>query len=320
MDKKNSLNSNISKQSTFFSGNHGFFLSFLSQIWWGFSPLYLRLIKDVNAIEIIAQRVLWTLPIMMLSVSLFEGLHVVRSALTKPQVLLRLIINAGILSIHWFLFIYASISGKSLEASFGMFMCPLISILIGAILLKDPLSPSQILPIGLIAIAIAIMFIRIGNLPWLSLGIAGTWVVYSFCRKTIPAGPNSGFLLEMIVLTIPAIFITFGLEKVTGEKIYFLTSISHTMLLLGYGLSSGLGFCIFSYAIKITRLSYIGIMGYISPTIMFINTAFLLKQSVSPEETIVFILVICASVIYAIPAYLDARKKESDEDTSLKKS
>ncbi|MBA5724019.1 EamA family transporter [Candidatus Liberibacter sp.] len=294
-------------------------MSLLVHVWWGFSPLYFRFISDTNAIEIIAHRVLWSLPSIALAVMFSEGLHAVKSIIKNPIVLLRIVINAGLLALYWFLFTYTTIS-QPLEVSLGLFISSLLSISLGTILLKEPLKRSQIIPICLIVIAIGIMSTGVGGLPWLSLAIAGVRSIYFFYRKTIPADPNSGLLIEMIVLSIPAAVIAFGFTKITGGKSGFLNNSSYTILLIGYSAISGFFACIFSYAIKITKLSYIGIMGYITPTIIFMDTVFLLKKSVSLEEIIAFSLVICASAIYAIPAYLDARKKERDEDNSLKKS
>ncbi|MBA5724017.1 EamA family transporter RarD [Candidatus Liberibacter sp.] len=310
MIKQNSLNSGISKQSKAIGGSHGVIISFLTYICWGFVPLYMRFMSEINVIEIIAHRVLWSLPAIALAVAFFEGLHAVKSICKNPQVLLKIMINAMILAAHWGLYIYSVVSGNLLKASLAFFISPLLSISLGTILLKEPLKRSQIIPIGLIVVAIGIMSTGVGGLPWLSLAIAGTWSIYAFFRKTIPADPNSGFLLEMIALSIPATVIAFGFTKIVGESSYFVKDTHYAMLLIGYGLINGILFCTFSYALKITRLSYIGIMEYIAPTIMLINTIFLLKQSVSPIEIVAFSIVMCASVIYAIPAYLDACNKE----------
>ncbi|AHA28323.1 putative permease [Candidatus Liberibacter americanus str. Sao Paulo] len=269
---------------------------------WGLTPLYTQFLEHVPYFEVIIHRVLWSLPGVFLAFRCFSGdMASLKYTVKNTKVLLMLILSATLLACHWGVFIYALLAGRGFETSLSFFITPIISIALGTLFLKEKMSKMQVAATIITVTALLIMTFYKG-LPFLSLSIAITWSSYCFTRKTIAAKSIDGFLLEMFFLSIPSIIIAVWLYN-KGES-HFLNGFSDTMLLVGYGIINSIVFCVFSYAIKITKLSTVGIMEYLAPIVMMINTIFVLKQPISKIDIIVFILIFVSLLIYILPVVL----------------
>jgi chloramphenicol-sensitive protein RarD len=191
----------------------------------------------------------------------------------------------------------------------GYFINPLISIFMGAVLLKEKLRPMQIAAIGLAAVAVVVLAFDGGGLPWIALTLAFSWAFYAFLRKTLPLGPNQGFLLEVLILSVPAILYILYLELITGEGHFIETGWGDTALLLGCGLVTAAPLMIYANGAKLLKLSTIGIMQYIAPTMIFLIAVFAFHEPLSPIKLGSFVLIWLALALYTVAMLRQLRDK-----------
>ena len=129
----------------------------------------------------------------------------IRVALTSPRMLAMGCITAALVSINWGIYVWTISAGQAMEAALGYYINPLFSVFLGFVLLKERLNPLQWVAIALVIVAVCVLAFDAGRLPWASIGLTLTWGLYAFFKKWLPIGPNQGFLLEVLILTTPAL-------------------------------------------------------------------------------------------------------------------
>ena len=276
----------------------GFGFALTAYLFWGFLPLYMKAMAHIPAMEIIAHRIFWSVPVAAIVLLVLGRLGDMRVALSNPRTIAMASLTATLITINWGTYVWAIGTGHSLDAALGYFINPLFSIALGALLLKEKLAPTQIVAIGLAAAAVIILTIESGTLPWVALTLTFSWGFYAFFRKTLPVGPNQGFFLEVLLLCIPATLYILYLEA-NGEGHLYRTGVSDTALLLGCGLVTALPLMIFANGAKLLRMSTIGIMQYIVPTMVFLIAVFLFKEPFGTTQMIAFSLIWAGLVLYS---------------------
>ncbi|HGG04411.1 MAG TPA: EamA family transporter RarD, partial [Aliiroseovarius sp.] len=194
----------------------------------------------------------------------------------------------------------------ALDAALGYYINPLFSIALGAVLLGERLTRAQMFAVGLAAAAVVILTIAAGSLPWVAVSLTVTWGFYAFFKKSLPVGPNQGFLLEVLILLFPALGYLVWLTY-TGQNHFFDTT-SNTWLLLGAGLVTAVPLITYANGAKGLRLSTIGIMQYIAPTMIFLIAVFLFDEPFTPARMIAFPMIWTALVIYSVSMFRSRRR------------
>ncbi|MBL0371192.1 EamA family transporter RarD [Rhizobium sp. KVB221] len=279
----------------------GFLFALTAYLLWGVLPLYLHEVGHIPAAEVVAHRIIWSLPIAGLVLVAIGRTADVRKAIMNPAMLGMACITAAFVTVNWSIYVYAIGSGHALEGALGYYINPLISVVIGALLLGERLRGPQMIAIGLAAIAVAILAYDAGGLPWISLGLAFSWGFYAYFRKTLPIGPNQGFFLEVLILTIPALAYIIYAES-TGSG-HFLTGLSNndTWLLLFSGVATAVPLMIYANGAKRLKLSTIGIMQYIAPTMVFVIAVFVFDEPFGNTKLVAFCLIWAALAVYSLP-------------------
>ncbi|ATN33740.1 protein RarD [Rhizobium sp. ACO-34A] len=286
----------------------GFAFALTAYVIWGFLPLFMKAVAHIPPTEVIAHRVIWSIPIAAGVLLILRRTDDLKAALRSPRIILMAALTATLISINWGLYVWSIGAGRALDTALGYFINPLFSVFLGAVLLKEKLKPAQIAAIALAAIAVAILTVEAGTLPWVSLGLTVTWGFYAFFRKTLPIGPNQGFLLEVLLLSLPALAYMIYLG-VSGQSHFFTTSSTDTILLLSSGVITACPLIIYANGAKLLRLSTIGIMQYIAPTMIFLIAVFLFKEPLGTARTIAFPLIWAALVLYSLPMIRDYRRR-----------
>lgn len=286
----------------------GFAFALTAYVIWGFLPLFMKAVAHIPPTEVIAHRVIWSVPIAAGVLLILRRTDDLKAALRSPRIILMAAVTATLISINWGLYVWAIGAGRALDTALGYFINPLFSVFLGAVLLKEKLKPTQIAAIALAAIAVTILTVEAGTLPWVSLGLTVTWGFYAFFRKTLPIGPNQGFLLEVLLLSLPALAYMIYLG-VSGQSHFFTTSSTDTILLLSSGLVTACPLIIYANGAKLLRLSTIGIMQYIAPTMIFLIAVFLFKEPLGTARTVAFPLIWAALVLYSLPMIQDYRRR-----------
>jgi chloramphenicol-sensitive protein RarD len=164
--------------------------------------------------------------------------------------------------------------------------------------LKEKLRPAQIGAIVLAGLAVVVLAVDSGGVPWVSLTLTISWGLYALFRKTLPLGPNQGFFLEVLILSVPAFFYILYLELGSGTGHLYRTGWADTALLLGCGVVTAVPLMIYANGAKLLKLSTIGIMQYIAPTMIFLIAVFIFKEPLGTARMIAFPLIWAGLFLY----------------------
>lgn len=278
----------------------GFAFALAAYFLWGFLPLFMKAIAHIPAPEIIAHRIIWSIPVagaVLIATGRTADLKV---ALRSPRTLAMAALTASIITINWGIYVWSIAAGRALESALGYYINPLFSVFLGAVLLREKLSTSQWVAIGLAVCAVAILTVEAGGLPWVSLGLAVSWGFYAFFRKTLPVGPNQGFLLEVMLLSVPAIAYI-GYVETSGQGHFGDTGYVDVLWLLACGLITAVPLILYANGAKLLRLSTIGIMQYIAPTMIFIIAVFVFKEPFGLSQLVAFAFIWAALLVFTWP-------------------
>ncbi len=287
----------------------GFAFALTAYLLWGFLPFYMKAVEHIPALEVIAHRILWSVPIagaVLLAIGRTADL---KAALRSPRVLAMACVTAALITINWAFSVWAIANDRALDTALGYFINPLVSIFMGAVMLKERLNPVQIAAIGLAALAVAILTYDAGTLPWVALGLAFSWGFYAFFRKTLPVGPNQGFFLEVLLLSLPALGYVIYVEA-TGQGHFLAGNLYDSVVLACAGLVTAVPLMIYANGAKLLKLSTIGIMQYIAPTMIFVIAVFIFKEPFGTAKMIAFPLIWLALALYTASMIRQYRQQE----------
>ncbi|UWR39701.1 EamA family transporter RarD [Phaeobacter inhibens] len=273
---------------------------------WGFLPLYMKALAHMPAAEVVAHRVIWSVPVAGALLIILRRTRDLRAALTSPRVLMMGAVTAALISVNWGIYVWSIATGHALDAALGYYINPLFSVMLGAVLLGERLSPAQLVAIGLAALAVLVLALDAGRLPWAAIGLTLSWGFYAFFKKSLPVGPNQGFMLEVLILTPPAL-VYLAYLTVTGGA-HFGGDFGDTALLLGCGVVTAVPLITYANGAKLLRLSTIGILQYIAPTMIFLAAVFVFGEEFGRARMIVFPMIWLALVIYSVSLLRQMRR------------
>jgi chloramphenicol-sensitive protein RarD len=275
----------------------GFLFALAAYLMWGFLPLYMKAMAHIGTVEVLAHRVIWSVPVALLILRWLGRTADLKAALGNPRMLGMAAATAALISVNWGIYVWAIQTGRALDAALGYYINPLFSVLLGAVLLRERLSGAQKAAIALAALAVAILTWEAGRLPVVALSLTLTWGFYAYFKKSLPIGPNQGFALEVLLLLPLAVGYALWLGARGGDA--FLTGSRADMaLLLGCGVVTAVPLMVYANGAKLLRLSTIGIMQYIAPTMIFLTAVFLFGEEFGRAQAIAFPMIWAALVLY----------------------
>ena len=273
---------------------------------WGFLPLYMKLVDHIPAVEVVANRVIWAVPLAAALLIYRRRTADLFLALRTPRMLAMACVTAVLVSINWGIYVWSIAADRALDAALGYYINPLFSVALGAMLLGERLSRAQWLAISLAAVAVGVLWYDAGSLPWPAVGLTVSWGFYAFFKKSLPIGPNQGFLLEVLIL-LPFAIAYVGYLAATGQG-HLGASLSDTSLLLGMGVVTAVPLILYANGAKLLRLSTIGILQYSAPTMIFLLAVLVFDEPFDRARMIAFPLIWAALVIYTVPMVQELRK------------
>ena len=276
----------------------GFFYALAAYLLWGFLPLYMKALAHVPPAEVVAHRVIWSVPVAVAVLVCLGRTADLKAALTSPRMLGMGALTAGFISVNWGIYVWAIGSGHALDAALGYYINPLFSIFLGAVLLGERLRGIQWLAIALVCIAVGILTWETGRLPIIAVGLFLTWGIYAYLKRRLPIGPNQGFTLEVLVL-LPFAMAYAGWLGWTGKGHFGVGVPGDTWLLLGCGIVTAAPLMIYANGAKRLRLSTIAIMQYIAPTMIFLTAVFLFDEPFSGVKLVAFGFIWAALLVYS---------------------
>lgn len=265
---------------------------------WGVFPLYWKLLKDVPVLQVISHRIVWSAVLLAIYVGLSGQTERLRASLAQPGVLRTYAIAAGLIAINWFGFIWAVGSGHIVETSLGYFMNPLLSVLLAVFVLGEKLRPLQWTAVGLAASGVLYIAIAHGQVPWISLVLAGTFALYGLVKKRAPLGSVPGLTIETGLLALPAAAVLLWSER-AGDAAFLHSSDLTSGLLLGAGAVTIAPLLMFASAAQRIPLLWVGILQYIAPTLQLVIGVLVYAEPFTREKVIGFSMVWAALLLFA---------------------
>ena len=256
----------------------------------------MKAVAHIPPAEVIAHRVVWSLPLaalVLLARGQFGG---ILTLLKQPKMLLMGTATAALISVNWGIYVWAIGSGHALDAALGYYINPLFSVFLGAVLLGEKLAPRQRVAIALAAFAVALLTIAAGKLPLTALGLTVSWGFYAYLKRRLPIGANEGFLLEILILTPFALaYILWLAAQGTG---HFAGTAADTGLLMACGLVTAVPLMIYANGAKGLRLSTIGILQYIAPTMILLIAVLVFHENFGTAQMIAFPMIWAALALF----------------------
>jgi len=275
----------------------GFGFALTAYVLWGFLPLFMKAVAHISPAEVIAHRVIWSVPIAGAVLLILGRTGDLRAALRNPRMLGMAAVTAAVISVNWGIYVWAIGSGHALDAALGHYINPLFSVFLGAVLLGERLSRWQIAAIGLAVVAVAVLTFEAGRLPLLALSLTVSWAIYAYFKRSLPIGPNQGFMLEVLILLAPALVYVAWLDW-TGTGHFAVGVPLDTGLLLACGVVTAGPLMIYANGAKLLRLSTIGMLQYIAPTMIFLTAVFVFDEPFGRGRLLAFPMIWLALGIY----------------------
>lgn len=279
------------------AARRGFFFALSAYLFWGVQPLFMKLVAHIPAAEVVAHRVLWSLPIAGIVLLILGRTADVKAALRSPRTLAMAALTATIITVNWGIYVWAIAVDRAVETALGYYINPLVSVVLGAVVLGEKLKPLQMVAVGLAALAVVLLTVEAGGLPWVSLALALSFAAYGFLRKTLPIGPSQGFFLEVLILALPALAYVLWLQA-NGAGHFSAALPGDLTLLLLCGPVTATPLLLYAFGAKLLRLSTIGIMQYIGPTLILLMAVFVFGEPFGGVRAVAFMLIWAALVLY----------------------
>jgi chloramphenicol-sensitive protein RarD len=279
--------------------------------WWGLVPLYFAALAafDVPAWEILAHRIAWSLPVMVLLTILAAGWRDVFRVFASRKLLLVLLLSSTLLAINWLLYIYATVTRRVTEASLGYYMMPLVNAFFATLFLKEKLRPAHYPALLLVAVGVTIPCVAVGYLPWIAVALPVTFGFYGLVRKKAPVDSMTGLTVETLLMLLPSL----------GFLIYLSTRGENHMTPNDWGLNALIAFSgivtvvpLLTYTLSLRRLPLLAIsfMQFISPTVQMLLAVIWLgeKDRMTPATVAAFACIWVAVAIFVLDAFLQVRR------------
>ena len=272
----------------------GFALALLTYSLWGLLPLYMKLLDHLPPLEIVIHRIIWSVPIAGAVLVALGRTGDLRGMLTSPKSLAMAALTAGLVSVNWLIYVWAITSGNALEAALGYYINPLFSVFLGFVLLKERLHPLQWVAVALAAGAVVTMAVDAGRLPIAAIGLTVTWGFYAFFKRKLAIGPNQGFFLEVLILSVPCV-IYWAYIGGMGQSNFA----GNLWLMLGAGVVTAVPLMLYANAAKRLRLTTIALMQYIAPTMILLLAVFVFGEPFGQARAIAFPMIWAALALYS---------------------
>jgi chloramphenicol-sensitive protein RarD len=272
---------------------------------WGLAPIYYGFLSNVPPADILAHRMLWSL-VFFAVILWFRGrLPALRAAVSQKDQVGWTLLAAIMVSFNWFFFIYSIQTGRLTESSLGYYIYPLASVVFGYVFFRERFHPLQWAAVALAAFSVALLTTGLGVVPTISLILATTFSLYGVVKKRVKTGPTVSVTAEVLLLS-PFVLVWFAFFAQTAD----LTPRLWLLLMLS-GPLTGLPLILFSQAAQAVRLSTVGLISYLNPTLQFLCAAFVFSEPVTGWHGTSLVLIWVALALYSTMAIRQERARTS---------
>jgi chloramphenicol-sensitive protein RarD len=300
------------------SGRRGIAYGLAAYGVWGAVPLFWPLVAQAGSIEILAHRIVWSFVISLVLVA-----TIVRrgfwTRMGNRRTLLLLGAAAAIVSVNWGTYIWSVNHGHVVETALGYYINPILSIVLGVVVLRERLSTAQWISVGLAVAAVVVLTVDYGTLPWIALVLAVSFATYGFIKNRLGAGAVDSLAVESALLT-PLALVYLGFLEVTGRGTFGHLGWGFNLLLVGTGLVTLVPLLFFAASATRLPLSTLGLLQYLAPTLQFLLGITYFGESMSPGRWVGFGLVWLALVVMSADGLLRARRNHLRAQTADRES
>lgn len=265
---------------------------------WGLFPLYIKQLAHVPAFELVLHRSLWSLLFMLALLALLRRVDQLAAAMRRPRVLALFTLSAVLLSSNWMIYVWAVSHGRVLDASLGYFINPLVSVMLGYLVLRERPRRWQWLAVALAAAGVVWLGVAAGGLPWIALALACSFGTYGLLRKTAPLGPIEGLALETVLLA-PLVIAALGWLAVQGSGQFGSGSPATDAWLIAAGPITAVPLLLFAFAARRVTLTTLGLLQYLSPSLQFALGVWVFHEAFDAERAVGFGFIWLGLLVYS---------------------
>ncbi|TDC43604.1 EamA family transporter RarD [Micromonospora sp. KC213] len=285
----------------------GYLYGFGAYLTWGFFPVYLKLLRPAGPVEILAHRIVWSVLFVALVLAAMRNVGFLRALVRRPRTLAGVGTAAALIAVNWTAYIYGVNSDRVVETALGYFINPLVVVLLGVFVLRERLRPAQWVALGVGALAVAVLTVDYGRLPYLALTLAFTFAGYGLVKKRLGLPAAEGFFVESAVLALPALAYL-GWLAARGGSTFGHVSAGHTVLLALAGAVTAVPLLLFAGAANRLPLTGLGMLQYLAPILQLGCGVLLFHEPLPPARLAGFVLVWAALMIFTVDLLRQGRR------------
>ncbi|MFI5489434.1 EamA family transporter RarD [Micromonospora echinaurantiaca] len=268
---------------------------------WGFFPLYLKLLRPAGPLEILAHRIVWSVVFVALLLAALRNIGFLRALLRRPRALAGIGVAAALIAVNWGTYIYGVNSDRVVETALGYFINPLVVVLLGVTVLRERLRPAQWVALGVGGLAVVVLAMDYGRLPYLALTLALSFGGYGLVKKRLGLPAAEGLFVESAVLALPALAYL-GWLIAAGDAAFGHVSAGHTVLLMLAGAATAIPLLLFAGAANRLPLTSLGMIQYLAPILQLGCGVLIFHEPMPPARLAGFALVWAALIVFTVDA------------------
>lgn len=287
------------EETRFTESTKGILFGIATYGFWGIVAIYFKLLVGVTPLEILAHRIVWSVVVLVAIITILRRWPTFALVARNRNSIQLLMVSTVLIAVNWFVFIWAVTHNHLVEASLGYFINPLVSVLLGFIVLHEHLRTIEWLSIGLAAMAVTWLATGAGTFPWISLSVAFSFGFYGLVRKIAAVPPLEGLTIETAML-MPVAGGYLLYRAAMGTLMFAHTSHSLDLLLIAAGPITAIPLLWFAAAVQRLRLATVGLLQYITPTIQFCLAVAVYHEPFGSRKLVAFALIWCAVAMYTV--------------------
>ena len=284
--------------------NKGVLLTSLGSFWWGFfGVIYFKYISFAGHIEVLIHRSVWTTIVLLFTISLFSKWNIFKKIFSDKKKIFILLVSGFLIFVNWGVWIYAVSKDKIIDASFGYFIMPIISVFLGNFFFNEPITKKGKISILLVIISVSYLLITdFTSIPWVGLIVALSWSFYNLLRKKINVETDVGLFIESLYI-LPFVLVAFYFITINNYNDFSLSEPSIMLLLMLAGPMTVIPLFLYVRGVELAGLGPAGMIFYITPTFQFLLGFFIYNEQFNINQLVSFILIWIAVFIYLKDIY-----------------
>ena len=288
------------------SSRIGLIQALIACLSWGLMPVYFKLLQNVDALEVVGHRIVWSVPLLLLILYFRKNFASLVAAARDRKLRWLMLTSSCLIAANWLIYVWAVHEDHILAASLGYFISPLMTVLMGRLFLGETLSRSKWIAIAIAAVGVSVLAMQALDTLWISLALAASWSCYALIRKIAEIGPITGLTAETGLLFLPfmllLIWLTFNVPA-SGSDQHFGDDRTIDLLLIGGSIVTAIPLLLFASAVKKMTLAAIGLLNYLAPTIQFLIGVFVYREAVTLSHMVCFLLIWISLALFSTDSY-----------------